>query len=110
MTRKNILETGPDVVSEDGFRGLLKEGYLAEVVCRESATKSHNTFTGIWIIQAVSPDGEIQKTLVTSRNNFKVREFKTISGLVGFFDQFNVPVQKIPWYEGGSVRISIPPQ
>ena len=101
----NILDQGPNVVSEDGFKQLLNEGYSAEIVCTQSAAKQHNTFTGIWIIRAVSQDDKIKKLLVTSRRDFKVREFKTINGLLAFFDQFDVKIQQIPWIEGVRVRI-----
>ena len=105
---QDVLAQGPNVVSEDGFKQLLDEGYFAEVVCMQSATKQYNTFSGNWIIRAVSPDGQIEKILVTSRREFKVREFKTTNGLLGFFDQFDIGVQRIPWYEGVRARIQLP--
>lgn len=101
----NLLDQGPNVVSEDGFKQLLKDGYSAEVVCMQSAVKQHNTFTGVWIIRAVSTDSSIEKVLVTSRRDFKVREFKTTNGLLAFFDQFGVQVQQIPWVEGVRVQV-----
>ncbi|WP_299592938.1 hypothetical protein [uncultured Tateyamaria sp.] len=105
---QHVLDQGPNVVSEDGFKQLLDEGYFAEVVCMQSAAKQYNTFSGNWIIRAVSPDGQIEKVLVTSRRDFKVREFKTTNGLLGFFDQFELNVQHIPWNKGVRVRIQLP--
>ncbi len=32
-----MIEEAPNVVTEDGLRGLLAEGYLIEVVCKEGA-------------------------------------------------------------------------
>ena len=104
---KNVLEQGPNVVSEDGFKQLLDNGYFAEVVCTQSAAKQYNTFSGSWIIRAVSPDGQIEKVLVTSRRDFKVREFKTTNGLLGFFDQFKINIHQIPWYEGVRARFQL---
>ena len=105
---KNVLEQGPNVVSEDGFKDLLENGYFAEVVCMHSAEKQYNTFSGNWIIRAVSPDGQIERVLVTSRRDFKVREFKTTNGLLGFFDQFDVNIHQIPWYKGVRARFQLP--
>ena len=101
----HLLDQGPNVVSEDGFKQLLNEGYSAEIVCTQSAAKQHNTFTGIWILRAVSDGGRIEKVLVTSRRDFKVREFKTTNGLLAFIDQFDVQIQQIPWVEGARVSV-----
>ncbi|MES0864971.1 hypothetical protein ABLN87_21750 [Ruegeria sp. SCPT10] len=105
---ENILTQGPNVVSEDGFKQLFDEGYFAEIVCMQSAEKQHNSFSGNWIIRAVSPDGQVEKVLVTSRKDFKVREFRTINGLHGFFHQFNLKIQHVPWHEGVRCRIRLP--
>ena len=81
-----MIEEAPNVVTEDGLRGLLAEGYLIEVVCKEGAEKRHNSWYGAWVIRAVAPDGSSDKMLVTSRSYLKVREFKTIVGLVSFLE------------------------
>lgn len=104
---KNLLEQGPNVVSEDGFKQLLEEGYFAEVVCMRGAEKQYNTFSGNWIIRAVSPDGEVERVLVTSRRDFKTREFKTTNGLLAFIDQFEINIQSIPWREGVRARFQL---
>ena len=37
-----MMDQAPNVVTEDGMRSLLAQGYLIEVVCREGAEKRHN--------------------------------------------------------------------
>ena len=71
-----------NVVTEDGLRDLLSDGYLIEVICNQTAEKRHNSWYGAWIVHAVTKDGQDAKMLVTSRSVFKLREFKTIVGLV----------------------------
>ncbi|WP_420006198.1 hypothetical protein [Arenibacterium sp. LLYu02] len=61
-----MIEEAPNVVTEDGLRGLLAEGYLIEVVCKERAEKRHNSWYGSWVIRAVATDGRDDKMLVTS--------------------------------------------
>ena len=74
-----MIEEAPNVVTEDGLRSLLADGYLLEVVCKEGAEKRHNSWYGAWVIRAVAPDGRDDKMLVTSRSVLKLRDFKTIS-------------------------------
>ena len=45
-----MIEEAPNVVTEDGLRGLLADGYLIEVVCKEGAEKRHNSWYGAWVI------------------------------------------------------------
>ncbi|MCI5112078.1 MAG: hypothetical protein MRY75_16135, partial [Marivita sp.] len=68
-----MIEEAPNVVTEDGLRGLLAEGYLIEVVCKERAEKRHNSWYGSWVIRAVATDGRDDKMLVTSRSVLKLR-------------------------------------
>ena len=51
---------------------------------KEGAEKRHNSWYGTWVIRAVAPDGGDDKMLVTSRSVLKLRDFKTIVGLVSF--------------------------
>ena len=98
-----MIEEAPNVVTEDGLRGLLGQGYRAEVICKEGAEKRHNSWYGIWTVRAVSADGRDEKLLVTSRSYLKVREFKTIVGLVSFLADMGASVVSIPLDEGGRV-------
>ncbi|MEP0453707.1 MAG: hypothetical protein ABJD57_12595 [Roseibium sp.] len=79
----------PNVVTEARFRELVESGYSAEILCQESAHKKGPSYYGVWIMRVVSDDG-VEKLLVTARtrttyNDIKIREFKTISGVVSFF-------------------------
>jgi len=78
----------PNVVTEARFRELVETGYSAEILCQESAHKKGPSYYGVWIMRAVS-DAGVEKLLVTARtrtthNDIKIREFKTITGVVSF--------------------------
>ncbi|MCC5966789.1 MAG: hypothetical protein EA407_02500 [Rhodobacteraceae bacterium] len=103
-----MIEETPNVVTEDGLRSLLGKGYFIEVVCRQAGEKRHNTWHGIWVVRAVSADGGDEKLLVTSRSVLKVREFKTIVGLVSFLAEMGSDAARIPLKEGGRERHAIP--
>ncbi|MFA8387519.1 MAG: hypothetical protein ACEPO2_18005 [Pelagibaca sp.] len=94
----------PNVVMEGGFRELMQNGYRAEIQCRESAYKKGPSYYGVWVIRAVSDDG-VEKLLVTARtrttyNNIKVREFKTITGVVSFLIGIGFAHADVPLEEG----------
>ena len=95
-----MIEEAPNVVTEDGLRGLLAEGYLIEVVCKEGAEKRHNSWYGAWVIRAVAPDGGDDKMLVTSRSVLKLRDFKTIVGLASFLSDMGCTTASTPLLEG----------
>lgn len=99
-----MIEEAPNVVTEDGLRGLLTEGYLIEVVCKEGAEKRHNSWYGTWVIRAVTSDGRDDKMLVTSRSVLKLRDFKTIVGLISFLADMGCATVSIPLNEGGRER------
>jgi len=96
-----MIEEAPNVVTEDGLRSLVADGYLLEVVCKEGAEKRHNSWYGTWVIRAVTEDGRDDKMLVTSRSYLRVREFKTIVGLVSFIADMGCTVASIPLTEAG---------
>jgi len=103
-----MIEEAPNVVTEDGLRGLLAEGYLIEVVCKEAAEKRHNSWYGTWVIRAVAPHDGSDKMLVTSRSLLKLRDFKTIVGLVSFLADMGCKTASIPLEEGGRERHAAP--
>ncbi|WP_254604298.1 hypothetical protein [Leisingera sp. ANG59] len=41
----------PNVVTEDGLRDLLSDGYLIEVICNQTAEKRHNSWYGSWVVR-----------------------------------------------------------
>jgi stalled ribosome rescue protein Dom34 len=103
-----MIEEAPNVVTEDGLRGLLAEGYLIEVVCKEAAEKRQNAWYGNWVIRAVAEDGRNEKMLVTSRSVLKLRDFKTIVGLISFLSNMGCKTASIPLEAGGRERHAAP--
>ncbi len=94
----------PNVVTEARFRDLVESGYSAEILCQESAHKKGPSYYGVWIMRAVSKDG-IGKMLVTARtratqNDIKIREFKTITGVVSFLISIGFSHADVPLEEG----------
>ncbi|WP_039018294.1 hypothetical protein [Halocynthiibacter namhaensis] len=94
------MQDAPNVVSEEGLRTLLAEDHSVDVVCRATPTKTSAQWSGVWTVHCVSPDGEIRRLLVTSRNNMVAREFKTINGLVSFLAGVGLTTASIPMCEG----------
>ena len=94
----------PNVVTEDGLRDLLTSGYLIEVICNQTAEKRHNSWYGSLVVHAVTEDGQDAKMLVTSRSVFKLREFKTIVGLVSFLADMGCLSANIPLIAGRRER------
>ena len=90
----------PNVVTEDSLRDLLSNGYLIEVICNQTAEKRHNSWYGSWVMHAVTKDGQDAKMLVTSRSVFKLREFRTIVGLVSFLAEMGCLSANIPLLPG----------
>jgi hypothetical protein len=103
-----MMDQAPNVVTEDGMRALLAQGYLIEVVCREGAEKRHNSWYGSWVIRAVGLDDGDEKMLVTSRSVGKLRDFKTIVGLVSFLADMGCTTASIPLVEGARERHAVP--
>ena len=102
-TAMNWEVEAPNVVTEARFRELVENSYSAEILCQESAHKKGPSYYGVWIMRAVSDEG-VEKLLVTARtrathNDIKIREFKTITGVVSFligigFSHADVPLQE----------------
>lgn len=94
----------PNVVTEARFRDLVDSGYSAEILCQESARKKGPSYYGVWIMRVVSDDG-VEKLLVTARtrtthNDIKIREFKTITGVVSFLIGIGFSHADVPLEEG----------
>ena len=41
----------PNVVTEARFRELVESGYIAEILCQESAHKKGPSYYGVWIMR-----------------------------------------------------------
>ena len=94
----------PNVVTEARFRELVESGYNAEILCQEPAHKKGPSYYGVWIMRVVSDDG-VEKLLVTARtrathNDIKIREFKTITGVVSFLVGIGFSHADVPLEEG----------
>ncbi len=95
----------PNVVTEARFRELVESGYSAEILCQESAhKKGPSYYGGVWIMRVVSDEG-VEKLLVTARtrttyNDIKIREFKTITGVVSFLIGIGFSHADVPLEEG----------
>ena len=94
----------PNVVTEARFRELVESGYSAEILCQESAHKKGPSYYGVWIMRVVSDEG-VEKLLVTARtrttyNDIKIREFKTITGVVSFLIGIGFSHADVPLEEG----------
>lgn len=99
MSTSNI-DTAPNVVSEDGLKERLSEGWRIEVICRKAGEKKHATWYGGWVIRIISPDGTNERTLVTFRKDLDQRLFRTINGLVSFLADCGITRPCVPLLEG----------
>ena len=98
----DLEKEAPNVVTEPRFRDLVASGYRVEVVCKEEAYKKGPNWHGMWIVRAVSDEG-LEKLLVTartrtSRNDIKIREIRTVTGVISFlqgigFSHADIPLQ-----------------
>ena len=96
-------EADLNAVTEQGLRYLAENNHSVEVLCKASPERKGPSWHGIWIMRTVSEDGH-EKLLVTarsrtSRNDIKVREFKTATGVISFligigFLQANIPLKQ----------------
>ena len=96
----DLSNEAPNVVTEPRFRDLVASGYRVEVVCKEDAYKKGPN----WIMRAVSDEG-VEKLLVTartrtSRNDIKIREIKTVTGVLSFLQGVGFSHADIPLLEG----------
>lgn len=102
-------EEAPNVVSEEGSKHLLAEGWQMDVVCLVAAEKRHASYYGQWGIRFSSPDERFERYLVTARKLMEMRTFKTINGLVSFVQDFGVNAPQIPLQKGMRCRQQIDP-
>lgn len=95
-----ITNSAPNVVSEDGLREELTRGWQIEVICKKAAEKRQANWHGAWGIRIVSPDGNLERTLVTYRKDMDQRLFRTINGLVSFLSECGVTRPCVPMLQG----------
>ncbi|MCI2400892.1 hypothetical protein [Aliiroseovarius subalbicans] len=102
----------PNVVTEARFRELVENGYSAEILCQASAHKKGPSYYGLWVMRVVSDEG-VEKLLVTARtrttyNDIKIREFKTITGVVSFLIGIGFTHADVPLEEGQKTSHKLP--
>lgn len=95
------------MVREPRFRELLAQGFQAEVVCQVDAFKKVAAWHGEWIVRAVNGDTGEEFILVVSRraaggpDEILVRVFKTLNGLISFFNDIGFFNIYVPLRKGG---------
>jgi hypothetical protein len=97
-----LSSAAPNVVSKEGFRLLLDDGYQAAVVCEVAAEMRHTQWAGRWIVRALGGEGRGDYILVSTRGNLRAREFKTTLGLISFLHEMGFENVCIPLREGTS--------
>lgn len=100
----DLSNEAPNVVTEPRFRDLVASGYRVELVCKTDAFRKGPNWHGVWILRAVSDEG-MEKLLVTartrtSRNDIKIREIKTVTGVISFLQGIGFSHADIPLEEG----------
>lgn len=97
-----LKDEAPNVVSRDGFRSLLDDGYQAAVVCEAAGKLRDNQIAGRWSIRALGGDGRGDYILVSVGGNLRPRQFKTTLGLINFLHEMGFETVSIPLREGTS--------
>ena len=95
-----LADEAPNVVSEDGFRLLLNEGYDAIVVSHSTIEKEGVQWAGRWTVWVSKRESQDNRLLVASRGHLKPREFKTTYGLIGFLRKMGFATAVIPFHAG----------
>lgn len=98
---RDFSKEAPNVVTEYMFKELVRKGATVELVARRRAYRKAGVWYGLWIVRVVDPAQGTEQLLVSSRDHIKVREFKTVNGLVSFFDSIGFGSIAIPFADGG---------
>lgn len=101
---RSFIEAPPNVVSENGLRNLLQDGWQVEIVCRRDAEKRSYNWHGEWTVRGISPDGLQEKILITARNELEFRVLKTANGVISFMLDMGFEHIHLPLFEGGRCR------
>jgi len=100
----DLDKEAPNVVTEPRFRDLAESGYRVEVHCKSGAYRKGPNWHGVWTMRVVSDEG-VEKLLVTARtrtshNDIKIREIKTVTGVISFLQGIGFSHADIPLEEG----------
>ena len=105
------IQLTPNVISEQGLRQSLEHGGQLEIECREPPFRKGPSWHGLWIMKSVDPSGDVQM-LVTARmdaarGGFKVREFKTATGIISFLTDCGFAVAHFPLRVGEKTTLRL---
>lgn len=109
----DIEKEAPNVVTTKHFHELLRSGYLAEVVCTETAYKKAAVWYGEWVVRVVNAEGTFEKLVsstrmpATSKESIRIRTAKTANGLISFLHAAGFRHPVIPLEEGGRQIMSL---
>ncbi|MFA8388304.1 MAG: hypothetical protein ACEPO2_22010 [Pelagibaca sp.] len=107
----DLEKEAPNVVTEPRFRDLVASGYRVEIICKEAAFKKGPNWHGVWILCAIGDEGQ-QKLLVTartrtSRNDIKIREVKTVTGMLSLLQSVGFSHADLPLEKGKSTVLQL---
>lgn len=107
----DLEKEAPNVVTESRFRDLVANGYRVEIFCKEDSFKKGPNWHGVWILCAISDEGQ-EKLLVTARtrtssNDIKIREIKTVTGMLSFLQGIGFSHADIPLEKGKSTTLRL---
>ena len=100
----DLRDETPNVVTEPRFRDLAASGHRVEVLCKEDAYRKGPNWHGAWVLRIISDDG-VEKLLVTartrtSRSDIRIREIKTVTGVISFLQGIGFSHADVPLEEG----------
>lgn len=95
-----LADKAPNVVSQEGLRVLLEQGYQAVVVCEEPVERRDTQWRGRWTVRASGSEGGDDFIVVSTRGHLRPREFKTTLGLISFLYDMGIETVAIPLREG----------
>ncbi len=100
MKPATLSNEAPNVVSEEGSRELIEQGWRFIVICLQTPEKRHNHYFGEWGFKLLSPDGQTERILITARKQMEMRTIKTATGLIRFLLEFDLVGPRIPLRQG----------
>ncbi|MBM1222775.1 MULTISPECIES: hypothetical protein [Rhodobacterales] len=105
------IQLTPNVINEQGLRLSLKHGGQLEIECREEPFRKGPSWHGLWFMKSIDPSGEVQM-LVTARmdatrGGFKVREFKTATGIISFLSDCGFAAVHFPLRAGDKTTLRL---
>lgn len=102
----------PNVVTERDLRELAEHGHVVEVMCKAEPNRKGPNWHGLWTMRIVSEEGRemilVTARTRTSRNDIRVREFRTATGVISFLVSIGFSQASIPMMIGHRTSHSLP--